>query len=89
MAYGAYVHHDRMARGLLVAHGRRLLNESKVGYRFVSRRLTFHTSPHVTHRQYVSAVTTVLVVVNSVERQTGHADGVVAGSRAWLRFVFD
>jgi hypothetical protein len=40
------------------------------------------------HRQYVDAVTTLLVVVSSVDRQAGHADGVVTGSSASLRFVF-
>jgi hypothetical protein len=39
------------------------------------RRMAFHTSPHVTHRQYDSAVTTLLVVFMSTERQAGHADG--------------
>ncbi len=82
------VQHNGVSRGLGSAHRCRLLNESKAVYRFVSRRLTFHTSPHLVHRQYVDAVTTLLVVVSSVDRQAGHADGVVTGSSASLRFVF-
>jgi hypothetical protein len=90
VAYRAYVRHTtRMARGLVIAHGRQLLDEPKVEYRFSLRRPTFHTSPHVRHRQYVSVVTTVLVVVRSDERQAGQADGAVTGSRAWLRLALN
>jgi hypothetical protein len=41
----------------------------------LSRRATFHTSPHRLHRQYVSAFTTLLVVVTLAERQAGQHFG--------------
>jgi hypothetical protein len=40
-----------------------------------SRLATFQTSPHGTHRQYVSDVTVLLVVVRSEAPQTGQAAG--------------
>jgi hypothetical protein len=40
-----------------------------------ARLATFHTSPHETHRQYVSALTVLLVVVTSEAPQAGHLVG--------------
>src|SRR5439155_22704390 len=48
------------------------------GHRYLdrpSRRAAFHTSPHARQRQYVDGVTTLLVVVRSLERHAGHRAG--------------
>jgi hypothetical protein len=45
-----------------------------------SRRATFQTSPHVTHRQYASGVAALLVVVISDDRHEGHVVGAATGS---------
>lgn len=48
-----------------------------IGERVVpgARLPTFHTSPHETHRQYVSALTVLLVVVTGEAPQAGHLVG--------------
>lgn len=38
-------------------------------------RSTFHTSPHEPHRQYDDALTTLLAVFTSVDRQAGQCVG--------------
>jgi hypothetical protein len=45
-----------------------------------SRRATFQTSPHETHRQYASVVAALLVVMISDERHEGHVVGAATGS---------
>jgi hypothetical protein len=65
--------------------GHRELGQRPVGlygaYRLPSRnRPTFHTSPHAPQRQYVAALTTLLVVFRSCERQVGQCYDVSPAS---------
>jgi hypothetical protein len=72
--------HGGTRREFVVGHGRQLLNEPNLLYRLASRRATFQTSPHVTHRQYAFSVTALLVVVISDDRHEGHVVGAATGS---------
>jgi hypothetical protein len=54
-----------------------------------SRRATFQTSPHATHRQYASVVAALLVVVMSDDRHEGHAVGAAIVSLGEFRSGLD